>query len=265
MIIDFHTHCFPDALAPKALGGLSSRAGIAPVTDGTVRGSAECIRESGIDFAVVCSIATNARQLPKVNGFAIDINDLCRNLIALGSAHPEYEDLEDELQRLLDHDIRGIKIHPEYASYYIDSHEWDRVFSLCEEMGIFVVTHAGYDFISPDRIAAPPERIAKVLDRHKDLTLVAAHLGGNRYWEQVKTVLCGRDNLYFDTALLHREGIDPSLMRSVIDTHGADKILFGSDMPWSHPKDELALLRSLGLPETDERKILGENAQKLLF
>lgn len=265
MIIDFHTHCFPDALAPKALSWLSDKAGSKPVTDGTVKGSSEMLKESGVDFGVVCSIATNPHQLPKVNGFAIDINDLSRNLIALGSAHPDYEGLEDELQRLLDHDIRGIKVHPEYASYYIDAPEWDRVFSLCEEMGIFVVTHAGFDFISPGRVAAPPERIARVLDRHKDLTLVAAHLGGNRYWEQVKDILCGRENLYLDTAMLAKVGIDPTLMRSVILAHGTDRVLFGSDMPWSYPKDELALIRSLGLSDEDVNKILSENAQSLLF
>lgn len=265
MIIDFHTHCFPDALAPKALSWLSDKASSKPVTDGTVKGSSALLKESGVDFGVVCSIATNPRQLPKVNGFAIDINDLCRNLIALGSAHPDCEELEDELQRLLDHDIRGIKVHPEYASYYIDAPEWDRVFSLCEEMGIFVVTHAGFDFISPDRVAAPPERIAKVLDRHKNLTLICAHLGGNRYWEQVKTLLCGRENLYLDTAMLAKVGIDPDLMRSVIITHGTDKVLFGSDMPWSYPKDEIALIRTLGLSAEDENKIFSENAKKLLF
>ena len=265
MIIDFHTHCFPDALAPKALSWLSEKASSKPVTDGTVKGSSALLKESGVDFGVVCSIATNPRQLPKVNGFAIDINDLCRNLIALGSAHPDYEELEDELQRLLDHDIRGIKVHPEYASYYIDAPEWDRVFSLCEEMGIFVVTHAGFDFISPDRVAAPPERIAKVLDRHKNLTLICAHLGGNRYWEQVKTLLCGRENLYLDTAMLAKVGIDLDLMRSVIIAHGTDKVLFGSDMPWSYPKDEIALIRTLGLSAEDENKIFSDNAKKLLF
>ena len=265
MIIDFHTHCFPDALAPKALGWLSDTAGFPPVTDGTVKGSVNKLREAGIDLGVVCSIATNAHQLPKVNGFAIDINDLSSNLIALGSAHPESEVLEDELQRLIDHDIKGIKIHPEYMPYYIDSPEWERVFALCEEMGIFVVTHAGFDFISPDRIAATPERIANILDRHPKLAMVAAHLGSNRLWEQVKQVLCGRNNLYLDTAILARYGADPVLTKDIILSHGTDRVLFGSDMPWSEPKKELDFVRSLGLPSDDEAKILGGNAERLLL
>lgn len=265
MIIDFHTHCFPDAIAEKALSKLSEAASFPPSTDGTVKGSMEKLKASGIDIGVVCSIATNARQLPKVNGFAIDINDLSSNLIALGSAHPDSDELEEELQRLIDHDIRGIKIHPEYMPYYIDAPEWDRVFSLCEDMGIFVVTHAGYDFISPDRIAVTPDRLAKVLDRHQKLTLVAAHLGGNRLWNEVRSILCGRENLYLDTSVPARYEYDPEMTRDIIYAHGTDKVLFGSDMPWADPKKTLDFIRSLGLSREDEEKILGKNAENLLF
>lgn len=265
MVIDFHTHAFPDAVAQKALNAVQAAENIEPCTDGTVNGSIKKLKADGVDFGVVCSIATNARQLPKVNSFAIDINDFSRSLIALGTAHPDSDILEDELQRVYDHDIKGIKIHPEYANYYIDSPEWDKVFSICEEMGLFVITHAGLDMISPDRVAATPDRLAKVLDRHKKLTLVAAHLGGISYWEQVYDVLCGRDNLYMDTAILNRQGADPSIVRDIIVKHGDNKILFGSDMPWSEPKDELSFISSLGLDEKSMNKILFENAQKLLF
>ena len=265
MIIDFHTHCFPDALAPKALSHLSGITNFTPSTDGTVKGSSAKLKEAGIDLAVVCSIATNAHQLPKVNGFAIDINDLNNNLIALGSAHPEADCLEDELQRLIDHDIRGIKIHPEYMPYYIDAPQWDRVFSLCEDMGIFVLTHAGFDQISPDRIAAPPEKIAAVLDRHPKLTMVAAHLGGNRQWNQVKVHLCGRENLYIDTSVPSRYEYDAEMTRDIILRHGTSRVLFGTDMPWAEPKKTLDFIRSLGFSQEDEEKILSKNAERLLM
>ena len=265
MTIDFHTHCFPDALAPKALASLKEKANTTPVTEATVISNIRKMDECGIDLAVVCSIATNARQLAKVNSFAIDINDFSTRLTALGSAHPDSEILEEELQRLVDHDIHGIKIHPEYGPYYIDDPAWKRVFALCEEMGIFVVTHAGYDFISPDRIAATPERLGRILDEFPALTLVAAHLGSNRLWEEVETHLCGRDNLYFDTALLAAEGADPARTLSILRRHGTDRILFGSDMPWSDPKAELAYLASLGLSEAEYRRITEENALSLLY
>ena len=265
MIIDFHTHCFPDVLAPKALAFLQEKSGSIPTTEATVASNIKKMDECGIGLSVVCSIATNARQLAKVNSFAIDVNDFSTRLAALGSAHPESEILEEELQRLLDHDIHGVKIHPEYGPYYIDSPEWKRVFALCQEMGLFVVTHAGYDFISPDRIAATPERLGRILDEFPDLTLVAAHLGGNRMWDEVERHLCGRKNLYFDTALLAAEGAPQERVLSVIRNHGTDRVLFGTDMPWSDPAAELSYLASLDLTREEFRAITEENALALLY
>ncbi len=265
MIIDFHAHCFPDSLAPKALLPMQKLSGITPCYDGTASGLSAKMKADEIDFAVVCNIATNAHQLAKVNSFAIDINDFSGNLIALGSAHPDSDILEDELQRLVDHDIRGIKIHPEYMPYYIDDPEWDRVFSLCEEMGIFVISHTGFDRVSPDKTASTPDRVAKVLDRHPKLTFIAAHLGGSRYYPQVLDYLCGRPNLYLDTAFMSKLDANDVYVSKIIAAHGVDRILFGTDAPWSEPKTEAEFIKSLGLSRADEEKIFHENAERLLF
>lgn len=265
MIIDFHAHCFPDAIAPKALAPMQKLTGITPCYDGTAFGLSEKMKADGIDFSVVCNIATNAHQLAKVNSFAIDINDFSQTLIALGSAHPDSEILEDELQRLIDHDIRGIKIHPEYMPYYIDDPEWDRVFSLCEEMGIFVLSHTGFDLVSPDKTASTPDRVAKVLDRHPNLTFIGAHMGGNRFYPQVLEYLCGRPNLYLDTAIMSRLDKNNLYVSRIIESHGVDRILFGTDAPWSEPKNEVAFIKSLGLGKENEEKIFHLNAEGLLF
>lgn len=264
MIIDFHSHCFPDSLAERAITRISTAEGIKPFTDGTLSGLIEAERAAGVSLSVVCNIATNPHQEHKVNGFAVSLNDKVPEVASLGSLHPDSENTEAELDYLSDHDMVGIKIHPEYAGYYIDSPKWDRIFSVCEERGFFVVTHAGLDMISPERIAVTPERLAKVLDRHGKLTVVAAHLGGIKCWDDVLGHLCGRENLYLDTAIISHEGIDPELARRIIDAHGADRILFGSDCPWSSPAVELEFVRSLGLDPDALEKILSKNAANLL-
>ncbi len=265
MIIDFHAHCFPDSIAEKGLAPMKALTGIEPCYDGTASGLEAKIKADGVDFAVVCNIATNAHQLPKVNSFAIDINDFSQTLIALGSAHPDSEVLEKELERLLDHDIHGIKIHPEYMPYYVDGPEWDRVFSLCEEMGMFVLSHTGFDYVSPDRTATTPDRVAKVLDRHPNLTFIGAHLGGNRHYPEVLTHLCGRPNLYLDTAIMSRLDKNNLYVSKIIAAHGVDRILFGTDAPWSEPRTEVEFIKSLGLDRADEEKIFHLNAEKLLY
>ena len=74
MLIDFHTHCFPDALAPRAIEKLAySCGGVEPVCDGTLAGLRESMRRDGVDVSVVLNIATSPHQMKKVNDFARDM------------------------------------------------------------------------------------------------------------------------------------------------------------------------------------------------
>ena len=74
MIIDFHTHAFPEKLAARALNTLKVKIDREPNTDGTTDGLISKMNDWGIDFSVICNIATNPRQQENVNTFAIDIS-----------------------------------------------------------------------------------------------------------------------------------------------------------------------------------------------
>ena len=61
MLIDFHTHCFPDKVSQKAMEKLSfASGGLNPYTDGTVSGLRLLMEKSGVDKSVALNIATNA-------------------------------------------------------------------------------------------------------------------------------------------------------------------------------------------------------------
>ena len=99
MLVDFHTHCFPDKIALKAVEKLSfASGGLKPNTDGTVAGLQELMAKTGVDKAVVLNIATNATQQRNVNDFAASING--GNLISFGSIFPDSADCLEELQRI---------------------------------------------------------------------------------------------------------------------------------------------------------------------
>lgn len=67
MVIDFHTHAFPDELAKKAIPKLAANGNIANVGDGTVRSLLAEMGRSGIDRAVILNIATNANGMRRQN------------------------------------------------------------------------------------------------------------------------------------------------------------------------------------------------------
>ena len=60
MVIDFHTHCFPDKIAERAIGKLSYvSGGLKYYSDGTVDGLKKNMAAENVDAAVVLNIATN--------------------------------------------------------------------------------------------------------------------------------------------------------------------------------------------------------------
>ena len=184
MIFDFHVHCFPDALAPRAMQSLSETSAkfdVYPHTDGTAADTVSKLRSVGVSGAHVLNVATNARQQDNVNRFAASQPSLSSGFfVSAGSVHPDCDSPEDTLDSLLSAGVRGIKVHPDYVGVMIDDERYDRIFSACEERGMYVVTHAGADPVSPDKIHSTPEgrerrtyrtdkgaRIRQVLFRHR--------------------------------------------------------------------------------------------------
>ncbi|MFD2351349.1 amidohydrolase family protein [Nonomuraea ferruginea] len=58
--------------------------------------------------------------------------------------------------------------------------------------------------------------------------------------------------------------LPPERVRKIIERHGADRVVFGSDWPMTDPATEIAAVRALGLPPEDEAAILGGNLAGLL-
>jgi len=265
MIIDFHTHCFPDTLAPRAMAQLSSKIEQKPFADGTANGLIRLMDECGIDRCVVQNIATNPKQQNNVNLFAKSLlaEEFKGRLIPFGSVHPFGENLKETLLDLKRSGVKGIKLHPDYTKNFIDSDEFRPVFSACCEYGVIVLIHAGWDPESPDVTHAPPQRIRRVLDEYKGLKFVAAHFGGVGYWNDVQRYLVGTD-IYIDTSLACDYGMNALTAKWIIENHSPGKILFASDAPWSLPSKIKDYMLSLNLSEAQQNDIFYENAKKLL-
>ena len=261
MLIDFHTHAFPDALAPRAMQNLSYAAGgLKPQTDGTAASLKERMKQDGVDMAVVLSIATNPTQQTKVNDFAIALN---RDpvLFAFGSVHPDSPDALQELERLQAAGLKGVKFHPEYQGFYADDEKMKPIYRKISQLGLITLFHAGQDigFLPPYH--AMPEHLLGAL-KWLDTPVVAAHWGGMGCTQAVLDRLCG-ENLYFDLSFGY--GVIPKKQAQlIVEKHTPDRLLFGSDLPWHRPQWEKRLLDTLELSEADREKICCGNARRLL-
>jgi len=262
MIIDFHAHCFPEAVAAAAMPKLAAHGGVRePAFDGTAAGLLATMDSAGIDCCVVANIATNPRQQRSVNGFAISLLENPR-FIPFGSVHPDSPGALDELRRLRAAGIRGIKLHPDYQDFFPDEPRMFPIYREAARLGLITLFHAGVDIGLCYPVRSTPERLARALPQFDGAPVVAAHFGGYILWREVVDHLCGQD-IYFDTSYCARKMPLP-WAREIIETHGADRVLFGTDLPWVDPLDEIGFARLASKDEAMAADILGNNAASLL-
>ena len=259
---DFHTHAFVDALAERAVGSLADTSGIIPATDGTLSGLKKVMAEHNIGRAMILPVATKPSQQTNINNWAAEIMD--GSIFCCGSVHPDADDAVAEVERIASLGLCGLKFHSEYQHFRPDE---ERIMPVCRkaaELGLFVVFHGGWDPFGGDEILATPRSFADLAEKMPGLTIIAAHMGGIRLYDQVEDCLAGRfPHLYMDTGVVADYISDEQLLR-IIEKQGADKVLFGSDTPWDHPEKEIAMIDRLPLSDQDKELIFHVNAEKLV-
>ncbi len=261
MIIDFHTHVFPDRLAPRAVAALERSSGETAVLQATADALRASMREAGIDYALNLPIATKPEQTESINRFAEQVNGT-QGLLSFGSVHPLCEDWRGALRRIRDAGLKGIKLHLDFQGLFVDDPRVVEVICEAGRLGLIVILHGGMDVSFRDLHRCTPERLTHILPDVRGTTLVIAHMGGYDYLDDVEKYLL-RSELYIDTSATFGRSDEKQVARILRSFH-PDRILFGSDSPWFGQRRTLDALRSLRLPEALERKILGENAARLL-
>lgn len=268
MLIDFHTHIFPDKIAAAAVSSLARSSGNRPYADGTRAGLLLAMAAGGADIAVNLPVLTAPAQFESVLSFAERLNgDFAANgrgILSFAGMHPALPDIGGAMRRVREAGFRGIKIHPEYQDAFIDGEECYRLLAAAKENGLVTVTHAGVDAAYRNRAArCTPERIARVLDRLGGYDeLVLAHLGGAEMLDGVMAHLAGR-SVYLDTAFVLPDTPQAALL-ALVERHGAERILFATDSPWQDIAAEAERLRTCGLTAEDADRILYKNAKRLL-
>ncbi len=261
MLIDFHTHAFPDKIAERAIDTLSfASGGLMPQTKGTVDSLKEEMKKDGVDISVVLGIATNPKQQTNVNNFAAEMNK-DDSIIAFGSLHPDAPDALCELERIKDMGLKGVKFHPEYQSFFVDDEKMKPIYKKVSELGLVTIFHAGLDYGYNEPYHCMPENLERAL-KWFDAPVVAAHWGGAGCAKKVIKHLAGKD-VWFDLSFGYGN-MPKSFAQEIVDKHTPDRMLFGSDMPWHRPSWEKRLIETLDISENDKEKIYYKNAMKLL-
>lgn len=278
LIVDLHTHIFPDKVARIAIPKLRDSSHTHPFTDGTAAGLRRAMDESGVDLSVVLPVATNPQQVSRVNDSSAKLNVGGNGVISFGCIHPDCEDWKQELDRVAALGLKGIKIHPIYQGVAMDDVRYVRILARAGELGLAVVVHAGLDIGFPGEVKCTPAMLRRAVRAAGPVKLIAAHMGGWRNWDEVGECLVdtpvGLDTSYaLGRVAPEGEGhfapeelamMSEEQFVSMVRRFGAHRIYFGTDSPWRGHGQSLAEIRALSLTEEEKTMILGENACRLL-
>ena len=264
MIIDTHTHVYPEKVA-KAVEEVSTRdmEGEAKLSGPmTLPGLLASMERNGVDVSVTFCIAEKPSVVKPANDFIIEACDRKR-VFGLGTLHADFEDYEVEINRLRSSGIKGIKWNSLFQGIALDD---ERMLRLYEIMGDDMIAYfhmgrgPGKHLAEHDK--STPDKLVRVLAAFPKLRVVAAHFGGLKMLAEAHQ-LVGK-NLYLDTSWTPTVGeLDPKTVADLIMEHGPDKVLFATDYPFADAGEEIKAISKLPLSDEVKERIFGKNAQEL--
>ena len=274
MIIDIHTHTFPDKIADKTIAGMEKEIlkgqGFAVKHErvATVLGLIDSTLSAGIDLSVVCPVATNIAQPEKINKMSAKYNEKSQDtkIFFFGAIHPDCENYKEIIDDIVAMDLKAIKLHPDYQKTYFDDEKYIRLMDYAANKGLGIIVHAGEDVGLPEKVHCTPDMVLNVWRHIQPEKLILAHMGGWRMWDEVEEKLIGLP-FFMDTAVALNKKFPVKLSNEqflrMVRKHGSDKIIFGTDTPWYDQKQALMDLDETDLNDNEKVQILGENANNL--
>jgi predicted TIM-barrel fold metal-dependent hydrolase len=263
MVIDFHTHIFPERIAQKTIEKLEKDGNAKAFTNGTLEGLKRSMMENNINISIVLPVVTKPSQFDSINSYATEITGM-EGIISFGGIHPDTEDYKEKLEAIKRMGLIGIKLHPDYQVTYVDDPRMVRIIQYAVEIGLIVIIHAGVDIGLPDPVHCTPQRAANMLRQiaQEDARIILAHMGGYDLWDEVEEYIVGK-NVWIDTSFTMGRLKEKQFVR-IVKNHGAGRVLFATDSPWGGQRETLENIRKMGYEQEELDRILWKNALELL-
>ncbi len=276
MIIDCHTHIFPDEIR-KDRGPFCERdkgfSSIYKNSKTKIAGVEDLIAsmdEAGVERSVICGFPWGRPDLCSLhNEYLMESASRYphRLIVFISLPFSDPDGSERELHRMMKGGARGVGeiafYHHEMTSQDIASIK--PILTQMEKKRIPILLHTnerlGHPY--PGKGATPLERFYEFILAFPNLSILLAHWGGGLpFYELMPEVSKTMANVYYDTAaspFLYSKKIYAIVSEIV----GARKILFGTDFPLISPQRYFRELEESGLSGEDRENILGLNFLRL--
>jgi len=270
MIIDFHVHtAYYRSMTQTYLdllrGSWGDKLDWMIQTYSSPEAFLQLMDDAGIDYAVIL-----AETAPITTGIADNqyVAEFCSKnprLIPFASINPYTSPMPaNELEKLVrDQGFRGLKLYPTYQHYFPNDAKIYPLYAKAQELGIPVSFHTGSSVFAGSRLKyGDPIYIDDVAVDFPELILLQCHSGRPFWYEKAFALARLHENVYMEIS-----GLPPQRLLKYFPEieRIAHKVVYGSDWPGIPTiKENIRAIQNFAISEDSKRKILGENARRLL-
>lgn len=181
--------------------------------------------------------------------------DRLRAYLPVNGNYPEQ--IETDLKLLDEHPdvFVGIKFLCDYHQVPMSDDRYRPAWELADKRGLLVLAHTWQDSQYDG-----PAVVRRIAERYTNLMLLMGH-SCHGAWDEAVRLAQDFPNVYLElTAVLDNRGI----IEKFVAEAGADRMLFGTDLPWFDPHHGIGALLSADITDEDRHRILHRNAERLL-
>jgi hypothetical protein len=248
MLVDCHTHiwAYPGHLSEEFVAEANARArGHAMDLHVPPERHWEAMR--GVDKVIVFGLRAFHSGLLTPNEYVAEYaNAHPEKVIGFAGVDPAADNVRETLDRAMELGLRGVKLGPIYQNIHPTDPRMLEVYAFCQRQGLPVMIHQGTTFprTAPLKYALPL-LLEDVAIEFPDLKMVIAHLG-HPWIEDTIVLIRKQPNLYSDISALHYRPWQFYNALIAAKEYGVlDKLLFGSDYPFTTPEASLEGLRTI--------------------
>lgn len=217
-------------------------------------------------------------NLEKTNRACIELAEGILELFTAGTLHPKYSDIKEELSYLSRADVRVIKLCSFSQGFALDHPKTQKMFEMIQHFNnnsekrfsvvLDTLTLAHQYFGTDPKNTTTPRGLFRLVSSFPGIDFIGAHMGGlGAPFEELRHDLKPLPNLYLDTSnASHTLSTDQFVQ--MLQTHGPEHILFGTDWPWFLQSSEIILVDSLlekaGFSTQEKEAVFHNNLEKIL-
>ncbi len=256
MIIDFHTHCYPLALAKKVAANTVPPQDIPVPTPDHLLSQ---MNDAGVDLSILLPVASRLDTVTDVNQFSQSVQS--NRVLSFAAIHPDNPDTLDLLDEMKARGVKGVKFHPPFQYFSLDTPKYRPIYRKIADLGLITVIHPGRALPTKEHYCYP-STFAKVADAFQGAPVVLAHMGGILI-EQKEIDLLPQLPIYVDTALWSRFMSRDAFLK-LVDLIGLERVLFGTDYPYDNLVDCVKHIHALPFSDQEQEQLFSGNALGLL-